>query len=60
MKNEDFNIWHDIFGYHDMDFDGDIDFEDVALEDDIFDETEQIIHPNIPFDFDDDDEDDDY
>ena len=52
MKNDDFNIWRDLFGYHDMDFDGDVDFEDVDLEDDIFDETENKIHPHISFSFD--------
>ena len=31
MKNDDFNIWRDLFGYHDMDFDGDVDFEDVDI-----------------------------
>ena len=49
MKNDDFNIWRDLFGYHDMDFDGDVDFEDVDLEDDIFDETERKLHPHISF-----------
>lgn len=56
MKNDDFNIWRDLFGYHDMDFDGDIDFEDVDLEDDIFDETEQKLHSHLSFDFGDDDD----
>ena len=51
MKNDDFNIWRDLFGYHDMDF------EDVDLEDDIFDETERKLHPHISFDFEDEDDD---
>ena len=61
MKNDDFNIWRDLFGYHDMDFDGDVDFEDADIEDDEFDEIEKQIRPNITFRFDDEeDEDDDF
>lgn len=57
MKNDDFNIWHDIFGYQDMDFDGDVDIVDVDLEDDIYDEVARKLHPHISFDFNDKDED---
>ena len=56
MKNGDFNIFRDLFGYQDMDFDGDVDLMDVDLEDEIFCETERDLHPNITSDFDEDDD----
>lgn len=36
-KEEDFNVWRDAFGYSDMDFDGDVDYQDAELEDEIHD-----------------------
>lgn len=59
MKNDDFNFWRDLFGYRDMDFDGDVDYEDAELEDEIFDEIDRTLHPHITTDFEDDDDDDD-
>ena len=59
MKNDDFNIWRDLFGYPDMDLDGDVDIEDADLEDEIFDAIERTLHPHISTDFDDDFDDDD-
>lgn len=58
MKNDDFNFWRDLFGYRDMDFDGDVDYEDAELEDEIFDAIDHVLHPHISTDFDDDDDDD--
>ena len=61
MKDE-FNIWDDIFGYHDIDGDGDIDITDAMLEDDDFEETERYLRTsptNEEFDLDDDFEDED-
>ncbi|MDE6060873.1 MAG: hypothetical protein K2G31_05325 [Clostridia bacterium] len=58
MRNDDFNIWRDLFGYNDMDFDGDVDFVDADLEDEIFDATERVLNPHILSDFDSDEFDD--
>jgi hypothetical protein len=60
MKDDDdYNVWRDIFGYHDEDFDGDVDWEDVDIADRNFKELEDILYPKTSFDDDDDDEDDD-
>lgn len=59
MKDDDdYNVWRDTFGYHDEDFDGDVDWEDVDIADRNFKELEDILYPKTSFD-DDDDEDDD-
>jgi hypothetical protein len=59
MKDDDdYNIWRDTFGYHDEDFDGDVDLVDVDIADRRFKELEKILYPETPFDDDEDDEDD--
>lgn len=58
MKKDGFNPWRDLFGYHDMDFDGDVDFEDVDIEDYEFDETEKALNPHSSSCLDFDEEDD--
>lgn len=59
MKNDNSNLWKDIFGYHDQDFDGDIDLDDVLLEDDIYDAVDVELNRKTDLDYFDDDEDDD-
>ena len=58
MKNDDFNIWRDLFGYHDMDFDGDVDIVDVDLADEIYDNVNNALNRKSSYDFDDCDGDD--
>lgn len=49
------NLW-EFLGYTDMDMDGDIDMEDVLLEDELFDELTKSNHTDTIFDDDDDDD----
>lgn len=58
MRNDDFNIWEDLLGYTDMDYDGDVDWIDADLEDDIFNEFEKSRNDSSFFDGDYDDLDD--
>jgi hypothetical protein len=57
-KDDDFNMLRDVFGYHDEDFDGDVDWEDADIEDQFFDELNEHFYPRHSA-FDDDEEDDD-
>lgn len=56
MKIDDFNPWKDVFGYHDQDFNGDVDLDDVLLEDDIYDAVDKELNHHTDLDFFDDDD----
>jgi hypothetical protein len=58
MKDDDdYNVWRDTFGYHDEDFDGDVDWEDVDIADRHFKELQDVLYPKATFDDEDDDND---
>jgi hypothetical protein len=61
MKDDDdYNVWSDLFGYHDEDFDGDVDWEDADIEDQFFDELQEKFHHHHSPLYDEEDDDDDY
>jgi hypothetical protein len=53
-KNDDFNMYKDLFGYQDVNFDGKVDFEDVYITDKEIEEREESNYHESTFDEDDD------
>jgi cation transport ATPase len=56
MKDDNYNVWRDAFDYHDEDFDGDVDLEDVDIADRQFNELQDILYPKTSFNNDEEEE----